>query len=171
MRRVRHLNQTDYIIPLSQSGQVLALSNQSNILLKRTWHLKKPVDLYFHASFESSTINGISLIAYMEKDGLAVSSSIPSVGVYSVDPTNFSETFLFTKSMTQTEVYSKAYIAQSELGLNELSGAEIYSFLVTSIRKRKILTRKFYFNHLGCFDSIFRIKKAVQRLDIIKADV
>ena len=53
---------------------------------------------------------------------------------------------------------------------NELSGKQVYSVSVEMSRKRFKFRKKIYVNHLGCFDSIIRLRQSVEHLEIEKVD-
>ena len=92
MKRIRHLDQCDYIVPIGQRlGQVLTLSNQSNVMLERTWHqgghLHKEVML--HAKFNSSAMDGVQFIAELKRGDNTLQSNLDHFILSSVNPANW----------------------------------------------------------------------------------
>lgn len=174
MRRIRHLASCDYVVKIGQRiNQLLTLSNYSNVVLERTWHkLGRGVfDINLHAKFNTDLMNGIHVVVQLEKDGSVQSSQIPSVNLYRVSESDWTETLVGNFLLTEISngVYS-VYIDQSDFGSNELSGLEVYSIQVEAQRKRKKFNKKVWFNHLGCFDSILRLKQQSEYLNITKLD-
>lgn len=174
MRRIRHLSQTNYIVPIGQrANQVLTLSNCSNVLIERTWHKlgRRVFSLKAHAKFNADAMNGIQILARLERDGKITSSVISTIRVYRVNEANWAETLVATVSPIEISngVFT-ATITQATLGLNELSGMETYSFEVEASRKRKRFFSKIWLNHLGCFDSILRMKNELHYLNLTKLD-
>lgn len=172
MRNVRHLNHCDYVIRLkTKKSQVVVLSN-CNMILERTWHkLADDFELRLHAKFNTLSMNGIQISGELLNHGKAVSSLITGFNVYAVSETDWSETFIGTALaiLTGGNFYS-AYMSQSTLGSNELSGREVYRIECTAYRLRKSFKKYVYFNHLGCFDSINRLRQYADQINILKVD-
>lgn len=173
MRRVRHLEQVDYIVPIGQkSAQSLLLSN-CNILLERTWHGdNKPIyNLAIHAKFNADTMNGVQISARLFRNGNLCSSSITSFRLYRVTDASWVETLVATVVPTESSfgVFT-ATINQATLGVNELSGKEVYAVEAVANRKRKKYLGKVWFNHLGVFDNINLARQKIDFLDITKVD-
>ena len=61
-------------------------------------------------------------------------------------------------------------INQATLSTNELSGFECYAIEVLALRRRKSFNKKIWFNHLGVYDSVIRLRHDVDRLEILKVD-
>ncbi len=175
MRRVRHLEQCDYVIPLRQkNARVLALSNQSNVYLERTWHQSahRPIDIYAYAKFNTGTMNGLEILTLLEKNNKSISAILTSAKLYKLDDQGFGETMILNVPMIEAipGVYL-AQLTQAQIGLgNELSGRETYSLEIKFKRVRKTYAKRFWFNHLGCYDSINRLRQTAERLDSVKVD-
>lgn len=170
MRRIRHLEQCDYIVPVGQKiNQVLTLSNQSNCYLERTWDQKRRVEPFIFASFDSSAMQGIKVIATLRRGLQDAASVVENVALYRVADGSWLETFVFQKAPTMNGLSWSCSFSQSDLGANELSGAETYSVVVSFRRRREIYRAKCYFNHLGCFDSINRLRQEIERQQILGA--
>ncbi len=174
MRKVRRLDQCEYLIPLSmKSSQILTLSNQSNVLLERTWDQdsRAKFDLHIHAKFDSAAMNGFMMVASLLKNNRPSDCVISEFKVYLVNEANWTETLIDTVSATQ---YShgtfSADISQADLNPNELSGREVFSIECVATRRRKTYRKKVWFNHLGCYDHLIRLRHAVEYLESAKAD-
>lgn len=173
MKRIRHLDQCDYVIPIGQRlGQVLTLSNQSNVMLERTWHQNSylPNEVMLHAKFNASVMNGIQFIAELKKGSKTIQSVLPHFVLNVVNPANWTETFISNVVATDSNGTHTAAINQATLGSNELSGKQVYSVSVEITRKRFKYRKKIYVNHLGCFDSLIRLRQNVELLEIEKLD-
>lgn len=172
MRRVRHLNHCDYIINLRRkNSQLVALSN-CNTVLKRSWH-KTDDDfrLNIHAKFNASAMNGIQICGELLNHGSRTSSLITEFKLYSVNIASWVETFIANVSATEdSNGFFTGYISQATLGANEVSGMEVYKVSCVASRVRNRFTGFSYFNHLGCFDSINRLRQYADQLNILKVD-
>lgn len=173
MKRIRHLDQCDYIVPIGQRiGQVLTLSNQSNVMLERTWHqgslLQKEVML--HAKFNSSAMEGIQFFAELRRGDNVLQSNLDHFVLSSVNTANWSETFVANIIPNSVNGVHTGVIDQATLLTNELSGKQVYAISVELSRKRLKFRKKIYVNHLGCFDSIVRLRHSVEHLEIEKVD-
>lgn len=173
MKRVRHLTQVDYVIPVGQRlGQALALSNQSNVMLERTWHQNShlPNEVTLHAKFNASLMDGIQFIAELKKGSKTIQSALAHFVLSVVNPANWTETFISNVVASNSNGTHTATINQATLGLNELSGKQVYSVSVEIVRKRFKYRKKIYINHLGCFDSLIRLRQNIELLQIEKLD-
>lgn len=174
MRRIRHLAQTDYIVPMRQKHrQALVLSNQSNILLERTWHKQnaKYFNLEIHAKFNVDSMQGMQIKACLFKNDFMVSSNITEFKIYRVAEASWVETLVFTATATAASPREfVATVSQANLGSNELSGGETYAIECTATRVRGSYKKKIWVNHLGCFDSLTRLRHSMEWLEIEKVD-
>lgn len=174
MRRVRHLDTSDYLVTIKQkTAQILTMSNCHNVILERTWHRQSIDDLSLrvHAKFNADTMDGLQIMAGVYRGSKLKSSSVTGVSVYRVAIDTWAETFIATNAPTEEShgVFS-LNINQAALGANELSGLETYAIVVTAIRGRRKFTEKIWVNHLGSFDSINRLQKEVNYLHSTKLD-
>ena len=172
MRKIRHLEQCDYVIPIGQKiNQALSLSNSSNCYLERTWDKKDPVfSLKLHAKFNSNLIEGFRIQAALTRDGIVVSSQIDSFDLYITNGDDYSKTLIGNFTPTQNGQAWEFNVTQSLLDPLEATGAETFYIECKAFRKRKSYKACMYFNHLGIFDSFFRLKNKVTFLDLTKAD-
>lgn len=172
MRRIKHLDQCDYIVPIRQgTGQLLTLSNQSNVLLKRSWHRDAEFSLETHVKFNADQMNGVQVLASLYSRGKVASGKVDSVNLYRVSEASWNETLIGPVTMTETSNgIFEGYVSQATLGTNELSGMEVYKLSVLASRGRRKFTSIRWFNHLGCFDSLIRLRHAIESLEILKVD-
>lgn len=174
MRRVRRLDQCDYIVPLSmKSSQVLTLSNQSNVLLERTWDQDSQAkfDLHIHAKFDSAAMNGIMIMSTLLKNNRSSACVVNEFKIYLVNESDWSETLIDTVSaLSDGHGVFYADIGQIDLSPIELSGREVFAVECVATRRRKSYRKKVWFNHLGCYDHLIRLRHAVEYLESAKAD-
>ena len=171
MRRIRHLEQTDSVVVIgSRNGSLLALSN--NCYLDRTWDNgpSPQYELKTHAKFNSSAMNGLSVEVRLMSSYRQASVAVTAVTLYRVDNANFSKTVIGTYTPTASGLSWVLNLTQSQLGVNELSGAETYHLEVAATRRRKAFRSSCYVNHLGCFDSINRLRQQVEYNTLTKLD-
>lgn len=174
MRRIRHLDQYDYIVPIGlKSSQVLALSNQSNVLLERPWHKDRSAEfkLLLHAKFNSDDMNGLQIISYLSKNNQPSMSVNPVFRLYRCDDDTWQETLVVSANGTTTNGVHKVEFDQDDLGLNELSGRETYAIECDVDRKRNKFKARAWFNHLGCYDHLLVLRRAVERFEATKVDM
>lgn len=173
MRRIRHLEQCDYVIPIGQrNGQILALSNQSNVLLERTWHNKnKLLSLKTHASFDSDNFNGFYVNLRLDENGSNKSFSLTSIDIYFVDQSDWSEVFILSKPVIQMPDLSyTVHVTSSDLSSYDPIGQEVFLISANATRKRAKFLSKTYFNHLGIYDSVFTLKQDLDFTYLTKRD-
>ncbi len=168
MRRIRHLEQCDYIVPIGQKiNQVLSLSGQWNCYLERTWDQKHKIGPSIFASFNSGLMQGIKIRASLKRDSVDVSSKVETISVHRVADGTWAESFVSQKAPTLNGLVWECNFSQAELSSNELSGAETYLISVLFLRRRERYKEKVFFNHLGCFDSINRLRQEMERQKIL----
>lgn len=171
MQRIRHFEQCDYIIPIGQKiEQALVLSNQSNCYLRTTRDQAFNPALYIHAKFNSSTMNGISVECRLSDGNKNYSFFADEFDLYRVADGSYTKTFIDTFSLSPSGTTFIGTVLQSDIGSNELSGAETYYIEVSANRKFKKYYAGAYFNHFGCFDSLNRLRNYVEYLMIDKVD-
>ena len=173
MRKIRHLSNCEFVIPVNRASPgLVALSNQFNCYLERPWHqgADRPICTELHARFNSSTMNGIEILARLHKNDKTVSSMISSAKLYVLSDSGFVKTFVSNVTLTASGNNFYGTVSQATLALNELSGRETYQIEVQFSRVRKKYKASKYFNHLGCFDSLNRLRQATELLQIVKVD-
>lgn len=174
MRRIRHLEQCDYIIPIRQKlgGQLVALNGQSNCYLERTGDKKTSRDfsLSIHAKFNSDSFDGLNIQAGLVRNGKFFESFIDLITISRVEDGSFDSTVVVSVSPTKDGLRWISDVPQSLLSPNELSGAETYLIEVEAFRGSKSYKSFVYFNHMGVFDTVDRLKKKIEFLEITKLD-
>lgn len=174
MTRKHNLQTNEYTICLgNRPNQVMTCSSSYSSLLKKTFHLgeKSHMELKLHAYFDDINFDGFKLSAWLDNNGKNRSFFIANFSIYSVDTSNWNETFILNKpAVISSDNSFKAHVTQSDLGSYETTGSEVYLIKVSGSRLRDKVGAKAYFNHLGIYDSLFRLKQDVDFLDITKKD-
>lgn len=172
MRRVRHLGFCDYIVPIGVKTFQPITQSHCTILLERTWHRETRDDfaLDLHVKFNSDSIDGIQIKAQLLKSAKVSAMAIESTSLYRVSDASWVETLVASPTLAGGLGVFAGTVSQATLSTNELSGAEVYALEVVAIRKRRQFKKKVYFNHLGCFDSLNRLRNYVEYLMIDKVD-
>jgi hypothetical protein len=125
------------------------------------------------AKFNTSSFDGIQLIAWMEnKDKNVISSASCEFKVYYIDTTNnWNQTLIFTGSGTASGTRWVASPDQAALGPNNaLDGERTLMIEANLTRWGDTYKNTVYVNHLGIYDSFIRLKNDVEFLDITKKD-
>lgn len=174
MKRLTYLTDENNIIRLDNGyGYIRHQSNQPVIHLMKDYHSieTQGIRVNLHAKFNSSGMDGFSINAFLEKNSKKISSYVGSFDVYRISDSSWSETLIGT--LPASEMSPGFFSANANsvfLGSNELSGAETYLVRCTMVRRNKSYRSSVYFNHLGCFDSINRLRVFCEDLEITKAD-
>lgn len=174
MRRIRHLSSSSGLIKVGQKiRQILSLCGQGVIVLERTWHKQsRPIyEINAHVVFNTDSMNGLRVIMQLEDRGDLRASANAYFRLNSVSESSWSETLIDEFVPTEfSPGFFSIEIPQSQLGGNELSGLEVYSVEMFAWRKRTVFTKKLWFNHLGVFDSIWRLRRQSEASEILKLD-
>lgn len=173
MRRVRYLEEVDYIIPIRQKAGSISVLSSCTINLERSWFersLEVP-RVVAHAKFNASTMDGIQVTSYLSKGRLTLNSVVSSANLYRVSDLGWANTLVgvVVFSSDASGVHTSS-ILQSSFASSELSGKETYMLDLHLARIRKNFRTKLYFNHLGCFDSLNLLRQRTEELQIVKAD-
>lgn len=162
----------DYIVPIGQKTSQPLVQSHCNILLERTWHSQSAEQfaLNLHVKFNADSMNGVQIKAQLVKGLRPYAMTIVSAKLFRVSEASWIETLVASPTLTAGLGFFSGTIDQSTLSANELSGMECYALEVVSVRKRKTFKKKVYFNHLGCFDSIWRIQQELQYSHATKLD-
>jgi len=173
LRKIRHLSSCEFVIPVNRAAPgLVALSNQYNCYLERIWGQsdENTVSVNIHARFNSGNMNGIEIQASLFKNKV-ITSSLVSAKLYVLSDSGFTKTFIADVTMAESSTgLFVGTVNQATLALNELSGRETYFIECRFSRIRKKYYNGVYFNHLGCFDSILRLKQKTELLEITKVD-
>ncbi len=173
MRKIRHLASSEFVIPVNRAAPgLVALSNQYNCYLERIWGQSDDhvVSVNLHARFNTSTMNGIEIEAGLFKNKV-ITSNLVSTKLYVVSDIGFVKTFITDVTMTETSTgIFTGTVTQATLALNELSGRETYFIECKFSRIRKKYSKGVYFNHIGIYDSVNRLKHDAEFMQITKVD-
>ena len=172
MRRVYYLQHSEDVIRVKNRNSQLIIYSEDFIQAERTWHkIGYDFKLNIHAKFNANLMNGIQFCAELLNHGIRTSSVITEFKLYLINTSSWAETFIANVSATQeSNGFFTGYIPQSSLGSNELSGMETYKVSCTANRIRHSSSSFVYFNHLGCFDSINRLRQYSDHINILKLD-
>lgn len=172
MRRIRYLSYCDYVIQLGQkTGQPVPLSQNILVERSRAMDSRRPTELGIHAKFDSYNMNGVQVLAQLSKGAKVFRSAVSYARLNIVNEQTWQESLVTAISFTaDNQGVMSAYIPQSTLGLNELSGRECYSIEVGLSRRGKVYRRKVWFNHLGSYDHLLVLKRMIEANAITKAD-
>lgn len=171
MVKIRHLETTDYVLHISQSLPQ-AIIPVGNIYLEKTKDFSNlsPYELNLHAKFDSSNMNGMLINAALKRNNKDHASHINTIKIYRVADESWVTSLVYTATPTQSGTVWNSYVSQANLGLNELSGAETYMIVVEAQRRARMYRKSVYVNHLGCFDSLNRLRQETELLKLIKLD-
>jgi hypothetical protein len=173
LRKIRHLASSEFVIPVNRAAPgLVALSNQYNCYVERVWDQsdEQVISVDIHARFNTSTMNGIEIQASLFKNKI-ITSNLVSAKLYVLSDSGFTKTFItdVTMSEVSTGIFTGT-VNQATLALNELSGRETYFIECKFSRIRKKYSKGVYFNHLGVYDSVNRLRHEVEFLQIAKVD-
>jgi len=171
MRRIRHLEQNDYIVTIgSRNASLLALSN--NCYLDRSWDSgpRPEYALKIHAKFDASTMQGLQIEVSLQSSYRQASVAVSSISIYRVANGSYSKTLIGSFSPTLSGQSWVLTLTQSQLGSNELSGAESYYIEASATRRARSFRSVLYVNHLGVYDSITRLRHDLEYNQITKLD-
>jgi hypothetical protein len=173
VRRVRQLQSLEYISKVGGfSSQPSTMAGNYNIELETINNqFQAQIEPVLFAKFNSETMRGLQVIAYLAKGRGRVASVIESIKVFRIADGSWAETLIGSVVPTESSpsVFT-ANVSLAFLGANELSGAETYAFECQFKRRNSRFYKKIYLNHLGCFDSILRVRQQTELLQITKVD-
>lgn len=172
MRRVYYLQHSEDVIRVKNRNSQPIIYSEDFIQAERPWHkIGYEFKLNIHAKFNANLMNGIQFCAELLNHGRRTSSVITEFKLYSVNTSSWAETFITNVSATQeSNGFFTGYISQATLGANELSGMETYKVTCVANRVRNSFSNFVYFNHLGCFDSITRLRHEAEYAETMKLD-
>jgi len=177
-RRVKGTNNNTYTQSLKIGickPLILTSGVDYNSLLFTKKHKACPpneVDITLWAKFASDTFDGIHLIAFLEKDNFLLTPGSCTFNIYRVNTdSSWTETFLYSTTGSLSGKKMIASATQANLGATaDLDGELTLAVEALISRAGKSFKRKVYVNHLGVYDSIFRLRQDVEFLDITKVD-
>jgi len=175
-RRIKSTIQTSYIIPLKMRlGNVVSslCANYNSILLTKKYRSKNLNQNFVRVSarFNSLNFDGIYLLANLLRSGRELSFGSVLFNLNLVeDDGNWTEVFLTSVSGIIDGKKGHAFIPQVDLDPNYLDGSLTFSVEAIVTRQGRNYKNKVFVNHLGVYESIFRLKQELEFLDITKED-
>lgn len=128
------------------------------------------------AEFDTNDLSSVRFIGYLYRanTGSIDSAASCTFNIYLVGGSNintWNETLLGTFTGTvQPNSYFLSDIDVNSLLPANLDGDSTLMVEAVIIRKARVYRDRVYFNHLGIFDSMLRLKNEVEYLDITKQD-
>lgn len=179
-RRVRMTINSHYVQPLKLGfGRkiVLAMCNAYNsILITKKYKPKdstKDIFARVWAKFDGVNFDGIHAVAFLhDKNELIYTSATCLFRVWAISyDGTWTETFLTTKMGALSGNKWTANITQADLGSSTLLDGELTILIEAVItRQGKQYKNRVYVNHLGIYESFFRLKEEVEFLFVTKKD-
>jgi hypothetical protein len=178
-RRVRSTVNNSYVQPLKlRMGRKMVITpsaSYNSILFTQNHRAHNPVlsNVRIWAKFNTSTFDGIQMIAWLEdKDKEVTTTASCEFKVYYIDTTNnWNQTLIFTGSGTASGTRWVASPNQAALGSgNILDGERTLMIEANLTRWGEAFKNTVYVNHLGVYDSILRLRSDVEFLEITKKD-
>ena len=180
-RRIRATINSSYVQPLKlATGRKLVLTpsaHYNSVLFTKKHKSGTLTDSItkakLWAKFDGTNFDGVHLVAYLSKDDVSpIASGSCTFRVYYVtDTSTWTDTLIHTVAGTLTSGKWTAAPTQVDLGVsNELDGERTLRIEAELTRLGKTYKTSVYVNHLGIFDSLFRLKQEVEFLDITKQD-
>jgi len=125
------------------------------------------------AQFNTENFDGIKLIAYLYEAQTGAVSSLGTVNfsIYKIVSPNWDEILISNYSgsiLPNNYMYKE--LTQVDLGGLELDGDTSIMIEATGIRLGSVYRNRIYINHLGIYDSFFRLKQEVEFLELSKLD-
>lgn len=125
------------------------------------------------AEFDTSDFTSIRMAAYLYNtvSGAVDSATSCTFNVYKVETPSWSDTLLYSQSAS--EIYNGYWyldVQNSLITPSNLDGDTTLMIEAFITRNTEMFRDRIYVNHLGVYDSIFRLRNDVDFLDIIKQD-
>lgn len=158
----------------TRGSKVLSLFSESgNTILERPYFSREDIIPLVHAKYNSLGMSGIDVVAGLRKSLSNISCSISSARIYRVSDSLYSKTFV-ANALSYLSLASdntwQGNIPPVALGSNEITGAETYYLEIEFQRARKKYRTASYFNHLGVFDSLNRLRQGQDLLYLTKME-
>jgi hypothetical protein len=175
MRRASFTTPTEdcQILKLETSDNVIlhANTNDHQVLFGLNSSKGSNLEAIIWAKFNVDTFDGIQLVAGLKYDNARYAQAASAqVSLYATSTTNWDETTIFTGPMTWDGSKFVLNLVQSQLNPVSLEGDITVRVYIEILRRDKLYTAETYLNHLGIYDSFFRLKQEVDFLDITKLD-
>lgn len=126
------------------------------------------------ARFNSETFDGIKVIAYLYEaaSGSISNAASATFDVYKVSTTTWEDEFINTfPSLQLPNSYYYRELTEADLGGIALDGENTLMIEVVVTRLSDVYRDRIYINHLGVYDSVIRLRKDVDFLNITKQDL
>lgn len=126
------------------------------------------------AKFNEDTFNNIQIAAYLfdSKNGAIANGANSTFKVYRVSAPDWTETLINTFSGSQlSNNYFYVNATLASLTPVDFQGGESIMVQVSIQRLGITYTDRAYFNHLGVYDNLLRLRRDVEFLDITKKDL
>lgn len=177
MRRVKLLysdNTIAYVKP--KAGRYpICMSNSGSIVLERPWYLDTSGNKFvnMHAKYSSASMDGMDISIGVESKNVSLSCILDKVNIYRIADSGLGRSIIgeFSSYFTLSQFNTwQANIPRVLFSTNEMSGAETYYLEAKILRARKKYFVSKYFNHLGVFDSVNRLRQHQEFLAVTKME-
>lgn len=174
-RRIRVLTHNEDIqgLKLGAQNSLLVQKSEDQAILFRYYRKPPTYAANVWAKFASDDLNGIHLMGYLQKNNDdIIHAANCTFKIYEISTTStWAETLRATVSgVAQPDGKFTADIPQATLNPTELDGEITLAIEMTLKRFNRTYKKKIYVNHLGVYDSIIRLRQAVDFLFITKKD-
>lgn len=178
-RRIKNTINNYYVQPLKfctrNSIVITPASSYNSVLLTKKHKSCKlrfsDQDMVVWAKFKTQDCDGINLIAFINKNNKKKQIGSCNFKVFSISvDDNWTETAILNTTLNFPGVSAKLHVPQSTLDPLELDGEFTLSIEAEIKIRNEFYRKKIYVNHLGVYDSVFRLKQEVEFLDITKVD-
>lgn len=175
-RRIKSTINNKYVQPLKLSSRDIVVSPNAdyNSILYRTPHRATSdadISVKLWGKFNTISFDGIQLIAYLHKNETITGSGSCIFNISRVDPSSWQESAIFSTSGVYGDGKFTASATQADLGSTaELDGDITLAIDVIITRRNKRFKSKIYLNHLGVYESVFKLRQDVEFLDLTKLD-
>jgi len=169
----------NYVQPLKlgiNSNLVITPNVNYNSVLFSSRHERLPkilsTKVFLWAKFSSDNFDGINCLSKLLKNEKEISAENCTISVFSIENNNtWQETLLNTKVINLQQNVFKIDFSQNELGINtELLGETTFKLECSITRLGKTFKKVIYLNHLGVYESVFKLQQDVDFLFVTKKD-
>ena len=176
-RRARILinNQFTTTLKTGTKKRTCKTNSEWNVLVTRSKFKPLVAESYtpkVWVKFDSTDFDGIHIVFGLYNKGTLTPSGSCTFRIYSVSlDDSWQETLLTTVSGTIiTGGRFKADVSASSLSPIELDGEQTLMIEIEALRQNTVFKDRFYFNHLGAYEFLTRLKNKVTFLELTKAD-
>lgn len=163
----------ELINPLKNFLSNVVLANHQ-LIVPLTRNRKKEdfkIEPSLWVKFDAENFDGIQLIGFLNKNSEIISSAncTFTINTVSIDDL-WTETIVTTVPGVNVDNRFIVAVPSSSFGFLDLDGEVTLSVEMSIERMGITYKKKIYVNHMGIYDSIFRLKQDVEFLDITKVD-